>query len=858
MKLSQKQAVFESEVLTRFDLFKSLFLTLPFQRVKHTGTLLPFFTAHCEKGVKEHLAPEVIIDSFFGQYEQYVQEEDRIDLLFRIVQYIERQVVLFDAIEDSSFQLVGKTDESAGLDSLFKLAKNDDKLKGKIVEKLKDFSVRLVLTAHPTQFYPGPVLGIINDLIEALKVNDISNIHLLLQQLGKTPFIKQEKPTPVDEAVSLAWYLENVFYKVTSGIQSKIDDELELPSEEVKQLVELGFWPGGDRDGNPNVTVESTKKVAAMLRTILFRCYYRDFRIVKRRITFRGTGEYIDNLQTIFYENSFNPVENPEDDTQKILSNLQAIKDVLNTKHSGLFVELVEDLIRKVNTFGCYFTTLDIRQDSSILRNTVNYLVEKNQSELGVDLEALTASEASRQKAYPFSEKELTYAEDADSLIKDSIGVIQLLKNIQRAGTERAAQRFIISNCQQASDILGLMQLFLWGGWKKDALTIDFVPLFETVDDLSRAADVMRTLYNNKDYAKHLAKRGNKQTIMLGFSDSTKDGGYLMANWSIYKAKIELTALAREYHVDLVFFDGRGGPPARGGGKTQKFYASMGKEIENKHIQLTIQGQTISSQYGSLDTAQYNIEQLLHAGLISELKQVETDTLTNKQKQVVDAIAGESHRKFLELRNHPQFLKYLESLSPLKVLSSINISSRPVKRNSDKELRLQDLRAISFVTAWSQLKQNIPGFFGVGTALEWAEENNLWSYVKQLYENSGFFKTLIDNCMMSMTKSNFNITAYMKDDENFGEFWNTLHTEYERTKKYLLKLSGSDILMGNYPVERSSILEREKIVLPLLIIQHYAIRRLQSENMSEEQVKVYQKLIGRTIYGVVNAGRNLA
>ncbi len=858
MKLSQKQAVFENEVITRFDLFKSLFLTLPFQRVKHTGTLLPFFTTHCENGVQDNLAPEIIIDSFFEKYEQYVQKEDRMDMLFRMVQYIERQVVLFDAVEDSSFQAVGKTDEKAGLDSLFKLAQADPNLKKRMVEKLKDFSARLVLTAHPTQFYPGPVLGIINDLIEAIKKNDISNIHLLLQQLGKTPFIKKQKPTPVDEAISLAWYLENVFYKVTTSIQSKIDAELEVPSEDVKQLIELGFWPGGDRDGNPNVTVESTKKVAAMLRTILFRCYYRDFRIVKRRITFRGTEEYLENLQELFYENSFNPIENPIDDTDRILYNLRAIKDVLNTLHNGLFVDLVEDLIRKVNTFGCYFTTLDIRQDSSILRKTTNYFVEKYPKETGVKLEDLIESEVAKQKLLPFNAVDLSFEEDADPLVKDTIGVIKLLKDIQKSGSERAAQRFIISNCQQASDILGLMQLFLWSGWTKDNLTIDFVPLFETVDDLSRARQVMHTLYTNDSYSKHLKQRGNKQSIMLGFSDSTKDGGYLMANWSIYKAKIELTALAREFDVDLVFFDGRGGPPARGGGKTQRFYAAMGNEIENKHIQLTIQGQTISSQYGSLDSAQYNIEQLLYAGLISEIRSNPGDTLTEKQKQVVDKIAAESHSKFLSLRNHPLFLKYLETLSPLKALSSINISSRPVKRNADKELRLEDLRAISFVTAWSQLKQNIPGFYGVGTALEWAEENNLWSYVQTLYENSGFFNTLIDNCMMSMTKSNFQITSYMREDETFGEFWDILHTEYEKTKAYVLKLSNSSQLMENYPVERASILEREKIILPLLIIQHYAIRTLEHEDLPNDEQEILRKLIGRTIYGVVNAGRNLA
>lgn len=857
MKLIQKQSVFHNEVLTRFELYKSLFLTLPFRQVKHTGTILPFFSTHCEKGVDEHLAPEDIIDSFFGQYEQYVQEEDRIDFLFRIVQYIERQVVLFDAVEDSAFHSVGKNDDSGILEALFLRAKDNPTLKKKIVNKLHDFSVRLVLTAHPTQFYPGPVLAIITDLIEALKRNDVPNIQLLLQQLGKTPFINKEKPTPVDEAASLAWFLENVFYKVASEIQAKIDNEMEVPVEEVKQLIELGFWPGGDRDGNPNVTAESTKTVAKMLRTILFRCYYRDFRNVKRRITFRGAEKYLDILQDLFYDNSFNPKENPKDETSEILENLRALKEVLNMQHDGLFVELVEDLTRKVLTFGCYFTTLDIRQDSSILKDTFNYLVIQNKN-TGLDLDTIKNSEEEKEKQIPFTELDLIHDNEAAPLIADTLDVIRLLKDIQQAGSERAAQRFIISNCQQASDILGLMQLFLWSGWRKDSLTIDFVPLFETVDDLSRAADVMRALYTNPEYTEHLKKRGNKQTIMLGFSDSTKDGGYLMANWSIYRAKIELTAISREFDVDLVFFDGRGGPPARGGGKTQKFYASMGKEIANEHIQLTIQGQTISSQYGSLETAQYNIEQLLQAGIISEIQQKDGDTLTNKQKHIIDQMAQVSHSKFMALRKHPLFLKYLETLSPLKQLSNVNISSRPVKRNSGKELRLEDLRAISFVTSWSQLKQNIPGFYGVGTSLQWADENNLWSYVQNLYDTSGMFKTIIDNCMMSMTKSNFDITAYMEKDKTFGEYWTMLRDEFELTKRYILKLSKSEVLMEYYPVERASILAREKIILPLLTIQHYAIRTILNKGLTEEREAVYTKLIARTIYGVVNAGRNLA
>lgn len=860
MKLSQKEAVYENEVLTRFELYNSLFLTLPFYQVKHTGTLLPFFSTHIEKGVNDKMDPEAIIESFFGQYEQYIHKADRFDLLFRIIQYIERQVVLFDAIEDAAFSKTGRADDAGSLESLFKRAENNNVLRDKIVNRLKDFSLRLVLTAHPTQFYPGEVLGIITDLTGALKKNDINDIHLLLQQLGKTPFLQKNKPTPVDEARSLAWFLEHVFYPVVSDIQCMVDNDFDANGsirEAEKQIVELGFWPGGDRDGNPNVTTESTKEVSALLRTILFRCYYRDFRVMKRRITFRGVEKYMAALQEIFYENSFNPQENQTNVKDAIIFNLSEVKRVLTDYHDGLFVNLVDDLLRKVKIFGTYFSSLDIRQDSSILRKTYQYLYKAHPEETGIDADFETLEEADKIMSARFREADLPTDNIKDPLILDMVETIRFVQKIQQSGGPKACHRFIISNCQQASDILSLMELFLWNGWKKETLSIDFVPLFETVDDLKRAAKVMEILYNNKAYQSHLKHRGNKQTIMLGFSDSTKDGGYLMANWSIYKAKMELTAMARKYDVDLTFFDGRGGPPARGGGKTQRFYASMGDEIANDHIQLTIQGQTISSQYGSFDTAHYNIEQLLNAGITSGIKTKPGDTLSQEKKMLIDRMAGASYNKFMELRKHPLFLKYLEELSPLKFLSSLNISSRPVKRNSNSELRLEDLRAISFVTAWSQLKQSVPGCYGVGTALKNADDSGEWDKVQELYNTSGMFKTIIDNSIMSMTKSNFNITAYLKDDEKFGTFWNMLREEFELTKQYFLKLTGTTMLMERYPVERKSIATREKIVLPLVIIQHYAIKKMHNLSTDDPNYEIYGKLLTRTVYGIVNAGRNL-
>jgi phosphoenolpyruvate carboxylase len=331
-----------------------------------------------------------------------------------------------------------------------------------------------------------------------------------------------------------------------------------------------------------------------------------------------------------------------------------------------------------------------------------------------------------------------------------------------------------------------------------------------------------------------------------------------MANWSIYKAKVELTAMARKYGIELAFFDGRGGPPARGGGKTHRFYASMGDEIANDNIQLTIQGQTISSQYGSIETARFNMEQLINAGIVSALYPNKNDVLDAAHKKLISDMAGQSYKMFMDLRQHPLFVEYLEQYSPLKLLSRINISSRPTKRNADAQLKLEDLRAISFVTSWSQLKQNIPGFYGVGTSLKKMQDEGKWEEVKQLYQTSGFFKTMLDNCAMSMSKSNFNVTGYLKDDKKFGAFWKMLKDEYELTKAMLIALTGGTALMNEYPVERRSIAIRERIVLPLVIVQHYALQCLNKSKSDTELTETYDKLVIRTVYGIVNAGRNLA
>jgi phosphoenolpyruvate carboxylase len=402
--------------------------------------------------------------------------------------------------------------------------------------------------------------------------------------------------------------------------------------------------------------------------------------------------------------------------------------------------------------------------------------------------------------------------------------------------------------------------LFVLSGWKAEALAADIVPLFETVEDLQAAASVMEELYSNPVYRKHLKYRGNTQTIMLGFSDGTKDGGYLMANWGIYKAKEELTSVSRKYGVDAVFFDGRGGPPARGGGKTHRFYASMGKNIANKEIQLTIQGQTVSSNFGTVDTAQYNIEQLLHAGISNDLFSPKEVTLQAGEEALLAALAADSYTAYSKLKGHPYFLQYLNEVSPLRFYSETNIASRPTRRKGGR-LELTDLRAIPFVGAWSQLKQNVTGYYGVGIALQEMEKRGKWAAVKHLYENSLFFRTLLDNCEMAMKKCFFPLTEHFSQHPVYGEIWRMIYDEFELTKKYILKLSGKSELMADYPVDTLSIQMRERIVLPLSTIQQYALTKFQAIEKSGENKamkEVYEKLIMRSSFGIINAARNSA
>ncbi len=835
-------ANYESHVGLKFQLYNSLFLTLPLDGIKNTGIFIPVLNEYCLNRLAEGHSPKEIVEQFFDEYKDGENEQERTHFLFKVIQYIERQVVLVDALEDAAYSKLNNLGGKGSLSEFMIRMERAGNL-NELMNRLQAFSIRPVLTAHPTQFYPGRVLAIITDLTDAIQANDLTAIRMYLKQLGKTPFFQKTKPTPYDEAINLIWYLQNVFYQSAGDITAEM--RRSLPNwDGTLNLINLGFWPGGDRDGNPFVSVDTTLQVAGRLRDVLLQCYYQDLRRLRRRISFSGVYEELMDIQKMVLK----CIRHQEEwDFVKFRSALHKVLSDLYEQHDGIFVELVQELLDRVALFGSHFASIDIRQDSREIKRSFDALAEQ----LGVDEPETPGELFALQAAW---EGTLT----GDDSIDDTLRSFRVIREIQAKNGPKGAHRYIISNCRGAMDVARVFALARWTAFGDEKITVDIVPLFETIDDLVGAGASMNTLYSEANYRAHLTQRGNKQTIMLGFSDGTKDGGYMSANWNIYRAKENLTRISKQHDIDVLFFDGRGGPPARGGGNTHNFYASLGSQIASSEIQLTVQGQTISSNFGTPESAQFNMEQLITAGLENILLTDETKTLEAQERQLLEELSDISLKYYTELKEDKLFTEFLEEMSPLKYYGMANIGSRPSKRGNAKKLELDDLRAIPFVGAWSQLKMNIPGFYGLGKAFQDLSEAGRLHEVQILYRKSKFFRTLIENSMQSMCKTFFPLTSYMADDAKFGAFWGVLNDEFERTEKFVLKVSGQPELLSNNPGIKASIALRENIVLPLLVIQQYALITLREQNLSDEVRAQYEKMVVRSLYGNINASRNSA
>ena len=829
-----EHSTYASAVARPFEVYNSIFLTLPLDGIRGTGLRVPLFAEACREGLAEGRSPMDLLTEHLS--EVHLPEEERVGLLFRYVQYIERQVVLVDALEDARYDRLNDLEGAESLAGILpRIARRG--LEDALSDALRGQHVRVVLTAHPTQFYPGTALGIITDLTARIEAGDLESAHNLLHQLGLTPFFQAKKPTPYEEAVRQSWYLEHVFFEALPRLALRVAASTGVSLEVAAGLFSVGFWPGGDRDGNPYVDAGTTLRVARRLRLTLLRCYRRAFRLLRRRITFKGLDIELDALQSKV-EEAILAIDSQVFDDEGVLEGLEAIEARVRQDFGGLHAEEIALLRVAILMFGRHFAAIDIRQDSRVLKRSADALG------LPAGIDALLATKGV-----------VPMAEGTDEVVQDAWKVMESIREIQQLNGPRGCHRFIISNCRGAEDVIRLFTMARHAHAGSE-MALDFVPLFETVEDLAGAPDQMRTLFATAAYRNHVAGRGDVQHVMLGFSDGTKDGGYLRANWSIHQAKERLSSVCRDAGVEVVFFDGRGGPPARGGGNTHRFYASLGPDVDTREVQTTIQGQSISSNFGTPRSASYNLELLLTAGIQHRLIDPEKSRWTEGQRVLMDQLAERSYAEYTALKAHPVFMEYLSTYGTLKHYGATNIASRPTSRKKDGPLTLDDLRAIPFVGSWSQLKQNVPGFFGIGTALAELEKEGRLEEAAELYRTQPLFAALLENSMQSMRKCNFALTAHLEQDDRFGDLWRTVRAEFELSRTLILRISGQTELMERAPAIAESIDLREGIILPLLVIQQAALQWLDGQGQSPAEVAVLEKLVVRTMFGIINAGRN--
>lgn len=843
-----RETEFEQSVKNTFNLYNSLFLSLPFQNISNVGILIPVLKQECRHGLETGKDPLKILDTFFKRHTRLATEEEKINFMFRVIQYVERQIVLYDSVEDAAFAKLLPLGNHLSLKNCVQLAE-DERCVPRLMETLSHFSIRIVFTAHPTQFYPRSVLDIMGDLRPLIAENKIKEIDVSLQQLGMTSLMNPDKPTPIDEAKNIIYFLRSVYYDAVGELYSYIKNSTPCKCLDNPDLIQLGFWPGGDRDGNPFVTSETTQEVADELRMTLMKCYYHEIKGLARKLTFREIAERLAGLKARLYVSMFDSSKIVP--IAEILGPLYDIRTLLIEKFNAFHIHELDAFIDKVRIFRTHFATLDIRQNHIEHKDIVEKVL-RNEKRIDTHLDEL-----SRDDLISILLRDEIHAHAGqfnDETDRDLIRTFSQIKSIQDKNGEDGCNRYIISHAEDIFSVLFVFALLRWCSWKKGNIPVDIIPLFESMDSMKHARSIMQELFELPQYMAHLQYRGNVQTIMLGFSDGTKDGGYLQANWSIFKAKEDISALSKQYGVNVIFFDGRGGPPARGGGKAHRFYASQSNNIANHAIQLTIQGQTITSLFGTRAHFLHNCEQLITAGLSPSLHEKRIG-ITEQSRQIIEKLAQLSHGKYTELKKHKMFLAYLENKSTLKYYDKVNIGSRPAKRGGKIKFEFDDLRAIPFVGSWSQLRQNVPGYFGIGTALKVLSDEAGIDSLRTLYEDVPFFRTLILNSMMSMQKCLFELTSYLSDDDEYKEFWSILFNEYQLSKQMALLVSDSNFLMETEPVSRRSIKIREDIVLPLLIIQQYAFQKIDHRS---ELMKTYEKIIERAMCGNINASRNSA
>ncbi|HFU4202631.1 TPA: phosphoenolpyruvate carboxylase [Streptococcus suis] len=773
-------------------------------------------------------------------------------------------------------------------------------------EILEQLNVVPVLTAHPTQVQRQSMLDLTKHIHELLRrYRDVKlgllnkskwedELRFYVETIMQTDMIREKKLKVTNEITNVMEYYNSSFIKAVTKLQREYK---RLAAEKGIELtnprpITMGMWIGGDRDGNPFVTADTLKLSALTQCDVIMNYYdeqlhklYRKFSLSTTIINVSPAVQTLADLsqdQSVYrehepYRRAFHYIQMKLANTRAYLiedkksdirydnvsefkADLFAIKSsLIENRTEALIKGDFTELLEAVEAFGFYLASIDMRQDSSIHEASVAELLasagivenysdlsesEKCQillTELEEDPRILSATNAPKSEQL---EKELAIFATAREL-KDKLG-------------DEVIKQHIISHSESVSDLLELAILLKEVGLvDKNKARVQIVPLFETIEDLDNASETMRS-YLRLDIAKRWIA-GNKgyQEIMLGYSDSNKDGGYLSSGWTLYRAQNELTQIGQEEGVNITFFHGRGGTVGRGGGPSYDAITSQPFGSIKDRIRLTEQGEVIGNKYGNKDAAYYNLEMLVSATLDRMVTQMIVDpNEIDDYRASMDEIVSDSYQIYRDLVfNNPHFYDYFFAASPIREVSSLNIGSRPAARKTITEIG--GLRAIPWVFSWSQNRVMLPGWYGVGSSFKRYIDKNPSNLTKlqTMYQNWPFFRSLLSNVDMVLSKSNMNIAfeyAKMCEDEEVRAIFYTILDEWQLTKNMILAIEQNEELLAELPFLKASLDYRMPYFNVLNYIQIELINRLRRGELSKEQ----ESLIHITINGVATGLRN--
>ena len=789
-----------------------------------------------------------------------------------------------------------------------KLSESIKNIKDKNI--LENINVVPVLTAHPTQVQRKTVLDLTEKLHSLLrKHRDVKNglinerkwknaIQKHIEILTQSDIIREKKLKVANEITNVLEYYNLSFIKAIAKLMTEYKLLLEENNIELKNEtpITMGMWIGGDRDGNPFVTAE-TLNLSAMKQCELITTYYieklnslyRTFSMsshvtkgskeleelanrssdtseYREKELYRRAISYIKDKLENTKEYLLHDVETGEKylTADEFIADLTIIeKSLLENKGEVLVTGEFEELLNVVKIFGFYLASIDMRQDSSVYEASVAELlnsanIEKDYSSLSEEEKCELLLKQLKEDPRPLS---INDENKQSEELRKELAIFRTARKLKDKLGDNVIKQNIISHTTSVSDLLELaIMLKEVGLVGSDFARLQLVPLFETIEDLENSYEVMDKYLSLDIVKKWVSDNRSYQEIMLGYSDSNKDGGYLSSGWSLYKAQHELSSLGEKHNIKVTFFHGRGGTVGRGGGPSYDAIISQPLGSVQDRIRLTEQGEIIAAKYGNSDAAYYNLEALFSA-VIQRMNtdKINTDIRDIPEIQIImDEIVEDSYNKYRELVfKNPNFYNYFFEATPIKEISSLNIGSRPASRK--KITDIGGLRAIPWVFSWSQSRIMLPGWYGVGTAFSNfinKDKGNI-EKLRKMYKEWPFFTSLLSNVDMVMSKSDMDIAkeyANLCKEEETKKVYEEILREWNLTKQVVLEISEHKEFLEDNTYLTRSLENRLQYFNTLNLIQLELIKRSREGKLPESQINTIHITINGVATGLRNSG----